>query len=100
MEVVTVFVVAAAAAVRNGRTRLVSIFPSPLHVSPAPFLFLVYLQLEGFDVPASALDSAASSAKMGFSGDLVRTSDYMTHPVFNTHHSEVCHTHTKRATLR
>eukprot|EP00904_Undaria_pinnatifida_P006432 jgi/Undpi1/2919/HiC_scaffold_14.g06296.m1 len=44
--------------------------------------------LEGFDVPASALDSAASSAKMGFSGDLVRTSDYMTHPVFNTHHSE------------
>eukprot|EP00752_Nemacystus_decipiens_P012371 g10965.t1 len=44
--------------------------------------------LEGFGVSASALDSAASSAILGFSDDLVRTSEYMTHPVFNTHHSE------------
>ncbi|CAM9454313.1 unnamed protein product [Ascophyllum nodosum] len=44
--------------------------------------------LEGFDVPASALEDASTSAKMGFSSDLERTSDYMTHPVFNNHHSE------------
>lgn len=46
-------------------------------------------QLDGFGVPASALESAAGSAKLGFSEDVVRTSEYMTHPVFNTHHSEV-----------
>ncbi|CAM9892044.1 unnamed protein product [Pylaiella littoralis] len=44
--------------------------------------------LEGFGVSASVLDSAADSADMGFSDDLVRTSEYMTHPVFNMHHSE------------
>lgn len=50
---------------------------------------LTFPQLEGFGVSASALESAAGSAEMGFSDDLVRTSEYMTHPVFNVHHSEV-----------
>lgn len=59
--------------------------PSPPSL-PSPF-FLP--QLEGFGVSASALESAASSANLVFSDDLVRTSEYMTHPVFNTHHSEV-----------
>lgn len=53
-------------------------------------LSILLPQLEGFGVSASALDSAASGANLGFSDDLVRTSEYMTHPVFNTHHSEVC----------
>lgn len=44
--------------------------------------------LEGFGVSEKGLDEAAESANMGFSADLVRTSDYMTHPVFNSHHSE------------
>ncbi|CBJ30901.1 Glycine dehydrogenase (decarboxylating) [Ectocarpus siliculosus] len=44
--------------------------------------------LEGFGVSGSSLDSAAASAKIGFSDDLVRTSEYMTHPVFNMYHSE------------
>ena len=45
-------------------------------------------QVEGFGLSASDLDSAASDADMGFPSQFVRTSDYMTHPVFNSHHSE------------
>ena len=57
--------------------------------------FFPVAQLEGFGVSEKALDEAAEVANMGFSDDLVRTSEYMTHPVFNTHHSEVCRTHVK-----
>ena len=65
--------------------------PGPPRPSPLPMypLSILLPQLEGFGVSASALDSAASGANLGFSDDLVRTSEYMTHPVFNTHHSEV-----------
>ncbi len=63
-------------------------FPSPCRVAPRALVFFPP-QLDGFGVPASALESAAGSAKLGFSEDVVRTSEYMTHPVFNTHHSEV-----------
>lgn len=68
---------------------LPSPLPPPLHTRAASFPFFLFLQLEGFGLSKSDLDSAASSAEMGFSEDLVRTSPYMTHPVFNTHHSEV-----------
>lgn len=62
--------------------------PPPVRLS----CFRVVAQLEGFGVGMEALDQAAESANMGFSADLVRSSDYMTHPVFNSHHSEVCPT--------
>ena len=73
--------------------------PGPPRPSPLPLypLSILLPQLEGFGVSASALDSAASGANLGFSDDLVRTSEYMTHPVFNTHHSEVG-TYTERET--
>lgn len=42
-------------------------------------------QLFGATVDVDALDAATADA---LPADLVRTSDFLTHPVFNTHHSE------------
>lgn len=53
------------------------------------FNYYFVLQLEGFGVSSPDLDAAAAAATIGFDSTLTRTSGYMTHPVFNTHHSEV-----------
>ncbi|CAN0070897.1 unnamed protein product, partial [Discosporangium mesarthrocarpum] len=44
--------------------------------------------LKGFGVENPNLDAAAASAPLTFPADVARTSTFMTHPVFNTHHSE------------
>ncbi|MER2491227.1 aminomethyl-transferring glycine dehydrogenase [Catenovulum sediminis] len=44
---------------------------------------------EGHGLDVSALDKlVCSQSKSGLPADYVRSSDYLTHPVFNTHHSE------------
>lgn len=49
---------------------------------------LFVAQLEGFGVSSPDMDAAAKSADIGFSSAFARTSEFMSHPVFNTHHSE------------
>ncbi|CAM9253041.1 unnamed protein product [Choristocarpus tenellus] len=44
--------------------------------------------LEGFGIKNADLDAAAASAPIDFPEHMARTSTFMTHPVFNTHHSE------------
>jgi len=45
-------------------------------------------QVFGSDGTISARSLAGEESKVEFPGDLVRTTDYLTHPVFNRYHSE------------
>jgi len=44
--------------------------------------------VEAFGGDAGVLDAAAASARTGMPGAFARTTPYMTHPVFNSYHSE------------
>ncbi len=48
-------------------------------------LYDVFTHDHGYEVSIDGLDEEIDSA---LPGDLVRTSDFLTHPVFNSHHSE------------
>ena len=48
----------------------------------------IFAKHNGKEIDASALKKEASGINAEFSGNLKRTSEYLTHPVFNTYHSE------------
>ncbi|MFW6098308.1 MAG: glycine dehydrogenase (aminomethyl-transferring), partial [Chloroflexota bacterium] len=49
---------------------------------------LQLLDVFGIEATSSDLDSLADNVTLGYAGPHRRTGDYLTHPVFNSHHSE------------
>lgn len=48
----------------------------------------IFAKINGTEIDASSLKKEASDINAEYSGNLKRSSEYLTHPVFNTYHSE------------
>jgi glycine dehydrogenase len=80
--------VAAAAAAAGCNVRIISESSVGLSFGESHTRGDVEALLSAFGVSKSELDSAAASVDTAVASQFARKTEFMTHPVFNTHHSE------------